>query len=80
MDLQAIGRVLILLGIGVALLVGLFLILGRFTILGNLGHLPGDIRVEKRGITCLMPITSMILVSVTLMVILNILVRFINRQ
>jgi hypothetical protein len=80
MDLQAIGRILVLLGIGIALLGGLFLLMGRLPILGNLGHLPGDIRIEKRGFACLVPITSMILVSVVLTAILNILVRLINKQ
>lgn len=80
MDLQTTGRILILIGIGLILLGGMFLLLGRLSILGNLGHLPGDIRIERQGFTCLVPITSVILISVILTVILNILFRIINRQ
>jgi hypothetical protein len=80
MDLQATGRILILIGIGISVLGGLFLLLGRLGVFGNLGHLPGDIRIERQGITCLVPITSAILISIILTAILNILVRIINRQ
>ncbi|MBZ0277615.1 MAG: DUF2905 domain-containing protein [Anaerolineae bacterium] len=76
MDIQSIGRLLVILGIGVALLGGLLMLLGRLPFFGNL---PGDIRIQGQGFSCFVPIVSMILLSIILTVILNIIVRFINR-
>ena len=39
--------------------------------LGWFGHLPGDIRIERGGTRVLVPITSMLLVSVVLTVLVN---------
>lgn len=79
MDMQTIGRVLLVGGITVAILGALILIFGQSTFLSKLGNLPGDIRIEDQGFTCLFPIVSMILVSVILTIVLNIVIRLINR-
>ncbi len=79
MDLQAIGRVMVIGGIVLAVIGGLLMLLGQLPIFGNLGKLPGDIRIEGQGFTCLIPIASMILLSVILTIVLNIIVRLINR-
>lgn len=76
MDLQSIGRILLIVGVVIAALGGVLLLLGRFT---SLGSLPGDIRIEGQGFTCLFPVATMILLSVVLTIVLNIIVRFINR-
>ena len=76
MDLQLIGRLLLVVGLGIAGLGGLLLVLGRFF---NLGGLRGDIRIEGQGFTCFVPIVSMILLSVVLTILLNIIIRVINR-
>jgi hypothetical protein len=41
-----------------------------------LGHLPGDIRIERPGFRFYAPITTMIIISVVLSVLLSILVKF----
>ncbi len=79
MDLQTIGRVMLVGGIIVAIIGGLLMLLGRIPLLSSLGNLPGDIRVETQGFSCFIPIVSMILVSVVLTIVLNIVVRLINR-
>ncbi len=79
MDLQAVGRVLLLIGIALALLGGLLLMLGRLPLFSNLGSLPGDIHIQGRGFSCFVPIVSMILLSVVLTVVVNLIIRFINR-
>ena len=76
MDLQSIGRILLILGVVIALLGGLMLVLGSFT---GLGNLPGDFRIEGRGFTCLFPFATMLLLSIALTIIINIIVRLINR-
>jgi hypothetical protein len=79
MDLQSIGRVMVVIGIGVALLGGLLLILSRLPFFSNLGNLPGDIRIQGQGFSCFVPVASMILISIILTIVLNIIIRIINR-
>ena len=74
--LEAIGKLLLVAG-GVLILVG-----GSVWLLskvGLLGRLPGDIRVERPGFTCLIPLASSILLSILLTVLLNIVLRLLNR-
>jgi hypothetical protein len=44
-----------------------------------LGRLPGDIRIERPGFTCLIPLASSILISILLTLLLNVIARIINR-
>ncbi len=71
MDVSALGRVLLVVGITVAA-VGAFLALG-----GRLpfGRLPGDISVQGQNSGFFFPIVSCIVLSVALTVILNIVIR-----
>jgi hypothetical protein len=79
MDFQAVGRLLLIVGIALALLGGLIMLLGRLPFFASLGSLPGDIRIQGRGFSCFVPIVSMILLSVVLTIVLNLIIRFINR-
>ncbi len=45
----------------------------------NLVNLPGDIRLQGENLTCLVPIASMILLSILLTVILNLVMRCLNK-
>ena len=42
-------------------------------ILGKLGHLPGNIRVERNGLSLYLPIGSSIVISIVLTVVLRLL-------
>ena len=66
-------------GIALAALGGLFILLGRIPLFSQLGRLPGDIRIEGQGYSCFVPIVSMILLSVVLTIIVNVVIRLINR-
>ncbi len=79
MDLESIGRVLLLLGVGIALFGGLLLVLSRIPVVNQLFNLPGDIRIQTSGFSCFFPIVTMIILSVLLTVIANIIIRFLNR-
>jgi len=79
MDLQAIGKVMLILGVAIAVIGGLLMLASRVPFLSSLGNLPGDIRIQGQGFSCFVPIVSMILVSIVLTVVLNIVVRLINR-
>lgn len=72
MDLSAIGRVMVIAGIMLAL-AGLLLVLGAR--IPWLGRLPGDIVVQRDGFTLFFPLVTMIVVSVVLTIILNIAAR-----
>jgi uncharacterized membrane-anchored protein YitT (DUF2179 family) len=79
MDTQSIGRIMLVIGIVIAILGGLLIVFGQSSILSRLGNLPGDIRLEGQGFSCFVPIVSMILASIVLTVVLNIVIRLINR-
>jgi len=72
MDLQSLGKLLVLMSIGLALLGGLLWLSGRL----GLGSLPGDLRLQGDGWGCFVPIAASILLSVVLTVILNVVWRW----
>ncbi|MEP0762918.1 MAG: DUF2905 domain-containing protein [Chloroflexota bacterium] len=79
MDLGAVGRLVIALGLGLVVLGALLAVAGRLPLLRELGHLPGDIRIEREGFSCFVPLVSMLLVSLLLSLALNIILRLLNR-
>jgi membrane protein implicated in regulation of membrane protease activity len=75
-ELQNVGKMLLFLG-GAILALGLLLTLGGK--LPWLGRLPGDIRIEREGFSCFIPLATSILLSLLLTVLLNIVIRLLNR-
>ena len=63
------GKLLILAGV-LLVVVGLLLSVapGMF---GWFGHLPGDLRLERRGVTIFLPITSCLVLSMILSLVLH---------
>jgi hypothetical protein len=78
-EVEAIGRALLMVGLVVAGVGGVLLVISRVPGLNQLFNLPGDIRVQAGNLTCLFPIVSMIVLSVLLTVIVNIILRILNR-
>jgi len=76
MNLEGIGRWLLIVGIGIALVGALMWAAGRY--FPNLGQLPGTIRIQGSGFTCLIPLLGSIILSVLLTVVLNLLAKFIK--
>ena len=74
--LETMGKSLMVIGAALALLGGLLWLASR---LPFLGHLPGDIRIERPGFTCLIPLATLIVLSIVLTILLNIIARIINR-
>lgn len=72
MDLQAIGRLLLLLGVVSLVLGGLLVLGGRL----GLGSLPGDIRIQTARGSCFIPIVTSIVLSLVLTIVLNLLLRW----
>lgn len=75
--LEGIGRWLVIAGIGLAVLGGVIWLVGKF--FPNLSKLPGTIRIEWSGFTCIFPILASIVLSVLLTVLLNVIARLSNR-
>jgi hypothetical protein len=42
----------------------------------GLGSLPGDIRIQREGFGCFIPIASSIVISIVLTLLLNLFLRF----
>jgi Protein of unknown function (DUF2905) len=75
MTYDQLGRALLVLG-GVIVVTGIvMLLLGR----AGVGRLPGDFTFSTGNVTCIVPLASMILVSIILTIILNVAVRLFNR-
>lgn len=74
--LEPMAKLLVAMGLTLVLLGGLAWLLSKT---GVLGQLPGDIRIERNGSTCLIPLASSIILSILLTIVLNVIVRLINR-
>ena len=70
--LPDLGRWLLWAGLALAGLGGLFMLLGR---LPWVGRLPGDIRIQRDGFSCFIPLATSLLLSVVLTILLNVLAR-----
>jgi hypothetical protein len=77
LDFQGFGRLLLIVGGGIAL-IGLILMVGG-RLFPWLGRLPGDIRYQGENISCFVPIVTSILLSIILTLLLNLVIRLLNR-
>jgi len=75
-DFSGLGKWIALMGAGLLILGGLVWLAGKVPFLG---HLPGDIRIQRDNVSCFFPITTMILVSIVLTVILNLVLRLLRK-
>jgi hypothetical protein len=75
--LISIARLLLILGAVFILAGSLLYLAARFGI--SLGRVPGNIRVEHQNFTCVLALGTSILLSILLTVILNLVVRFLNK-
>lgn len=77
MNLESVGRALMLGGLLLFLLGGGIYLAAKFGL--PLGRLPGDILIEGENGTFYFPVTSSILVSVALTIIVNVVVRLLKK-
>lgn len=73
--LETVGKLVMIVGGGLVLLGGLLWLLSKVPLLG---HLPGDIRIERPGFTCLIPLASSIILSILLTILLNIVIQIVR--
>ena len=67
---------MVIAGLTIAALGGILWFLGR---LPGFSQLPGTLRVEGSGFTCLIPILASIVLSIVLTVVLNVVIRLFGR-
>jgi hypothetical protein len=77
MDLSSLGKGIAVLGVVLVIVGGSLWLLGKAGL--PLGRLPGDLRIERENVSCYVPIVTMILVSLVLTVLLNVIIRLLNR-
>jgi hypothetical protein len=75
MDLQGIGKLVVITGLALAAL-GLVIWLGGRL---GLGSLPGDMRFSNESWGCYVPLGSMLVLSILLTIVVNVLLRMFNR-
>lgn len=66
-DINSLGKMLILLGVFLIIFGAVFMMVGKIP---WIGRLPGDICIQKKGVTFFFPITTSILVSLVISAIL----------
>jgi hypothetical protein len=70
------GKLLLVVGAAIALVGGL---LWMFAKLGFASRLPGDIRIERPGVTCVIPLATSVVLSIVLTIVLNVVIRLLRR-
>jgi chorismate-pyruvate lyase len=76
-DLSSLGKAVVIVGAVLLVVGGLLWLAGRTGF--PLGRLPGDIRIDRGAWSCTIPLVSMIVLSLLLTIILNVIVRVLNR-
>jgi hypothetical protein len=72
-DFMMLGRWLAIAGVCLVIAGGIVYLIGR---MGGISQLPGTLRMESQGITCIFPVLGSILLSIILTVLLNLAARW----
>jgi hypothetical protein len=78
MDSPALGKWIVLLGLGIAAVGVIVWILAKTGI--PFGSLPGDIRYERPGFSFSFPIVTSIVLSIVITIILNVVLWFFRKH
>ena len=76
-SIPSLGRWLLIGALILAILGALVLLLERAGL--SPGRLPGDLRLERPGLRCLLPLGTSLLLSLILTLVLNLILRILNR-
>jgi hypothetical protein len=77
MDFSALGKWIVAAGVLLVAVGGLLWLLGKTGL--PLGRLPGDIHIQRVGVSCYFPIVTMMILSIVLTVVLNIIIRLLSK-
>ncbi len=70
------GKLLLLFGLLLAIFGVMLTLIGKVP---GLGKLPGDIVIQRDNFSCFFPLATSILLSIALTILLNIIVRIVNK-
>lgn len=73
----SLARLFVILGVIFIFIGGLLFLFSRLGV--PIGRLPGDFRIERGNLTCIVALGTSILLSVVLTLILNLLARTLNK-
>jgi Protein of unknown function (DUF2905) len=76
--LPNLGRIFLIIGVIFLIMGGLFYLASRVNI--PLGKLPGDIVLQGKNLTCIIPLATSIILSILLSIILTLFSRFVGRK
>jgi len=77
MDLMPIARVVAVFGLVLLVIAGLLFLAAKFNI--SLGKLPGDFVFKRGNFTCVVPLSSSLLISIVVTVLLNFLLALFKK-
>lgn len=77
--MEAVGRLLVLMGAMLTLVGVVLLLSNRLPFLGALGRLPGDLSFRVGPVSVFFPLATMLLVSVLLSVLLTVIAQLFRR-
>lgn len=77
MDLPHIGKMLVIIGVGVAAVGCIVWLAGKLGL--PLGNMPGDVRIQRPGFSLNIPIVTCIVLSVVLTVLANLFFWFFRK-
>jgi hypothetical protein len=72
-----LGKILIFIGIGIAIMGGLIFLFSKVPFFGKL---PGDIIIKEENFSFYFPIVTSIVISIVLTIIINIIIRIFMRK
>lgn len=75
-NLENLGKLLVVLGVVVVIVGGILWLVGR---LSGSQVLPGTLRIEIPGGSCVIPILASLVISVVLTLVLNLLARWLGK-
>ena len=76
-DIANLGRLLVFLGLGLAAVGAIIWGLSRTGL--PIFQLPGDLRFEFSNVSCFVPLATMVVISLLLTLILNVIIRLLNK-
>jgi hypothetical protein len=76
--LPSLGKIFLIIGVIFLVFGGLFYLASRLNI--PLGKLPGDIVLQGKNLTCIIPLVTSIILSILLSIILTLFSRFVGRK
>jgi hypothetical protein len=74
----SLGRIFLIIGVIFLIIGAIFYLAPRFNI--PLGKLPGDLVIQGKNLTCIIPLATSIVLSILLSIILTLFSRFVGRK